>query len=58
MPVTLAGESRSTTRKIHCGAPSMPAGTIVWVKVHDKWIKPCVQRIEFAVLVLQPCFDT
>jgi hypothetical protein len=29
LPVMLAGESRSTARKIHCRAPSMPAGTLV-----------------------------
>ena len=28
MPVTLAGESQSTARRIHCRAPSMPADAV------------------------------
>jgi hypothetical protein len=36
MPVTLAGESQSTARKIHCPPPSMAAGTIVWVEVETE----------------------
>jgi hypothetical protein len=52
MPVTLAGESRSTARKIRCRAPSMPAGTIVWVEVNRRWMRARVERIEFAVLHL------
>ena len=52
MPVTLAGESRSTARKIHCRAPSMPPGTIVWVEVDGRWMRARVERIEFAVLHL------
>ena len=52
MPVTLAGESRSTARKIHCPSPSMPTGTIVSVEVNGHWTRARVERIEFAVLHL------
>ena len=52
MPVTLAGETRSTARKIHCRAPSMPAGTLVWVEMDGRWMRARVVRIEFAVLHL------
>ena len=52
MPVMLGGESRSTARKIHCRTPSMPTGAIVGVEVNGRWIRACVERIEFAVLRL------
>jgi len=52
MPVMLAGESRSTARKIHCREPSLPPGTLVWVEIDSRWMRARVERIEFACLHL------
>jgi hypothetical protein len=52
MPVLFGDEQKSVARKIHTSAPSMPAGTIVWVEVDGRWMRARVEQIEFAVLHL------
>ena len=46
MPVLFGDEQKSVARKIPTAAPSMPAGTIVWVEIDNRWLKARVNRIE------------
>ena len=43
-------ESKPIARKVRTSAPSMPAGSIVWVEIKGQWLKARVDGIEFAVL--------
>ena len=52
MPVLFGDEQTSVARKIYTPAPSMPAGTVLWVEVDGRWMRARVERIEFAVLHL------
>ena len=53
MPVLIGDEQKSVARKFHTAAPSMPAGTIVWIEIDGQWVRARVQRIEYATLHLE-----
>ena len=53
MPVLIGDEQKSVARKFHTAAPSMPAGTIVWIEIDGQWVRARVQRIENATLHLE-----
>lgn len=56
MPVLLGDEPKSVACKVYTSGPSMPAGTIVWVEIGERWLKARVLRIEFAALHLTVAF--